>query len=758
MDEQLSAQFHVFKGEKFLGGHFFSKGRVCIGSSRKADILLNHRAVHAVHAVVHMDGRRLFLENKYPNNGLQVNGAFVTSSAPLETRDVIAIGPYAIRVDIQGAPGEIDRQATAGNVSKTRQQAFRLVLIDGYDSAEEMLAASRQLTGIFGEDEKKWLSRLARGPAIIRKDVDQGKIQRLQQKLESRGIFCKIEKYYRNVPQESVEKQVTETAAPPTLPETETGVQIKQHSLPRSKADASVPEPEALHPTPQASGFNAASLPPPEDEPEQDPEEAEESLWVAPFNLKARLEAGVEAGSPAAQPPEPALMRLCIVKSIGEAITDAVSLKPGERYSVSAETGPRTFAKVSGKGAVNIYFNKHSSGYLLFPDQARRDLEDFKQEANLFRRKKQLYHLSLPPDAAAVIHEGGIDYRITHAPVQPLPSVKTATDPEKSMTWRHWLASVGFHLFLILAISLVYQIRPPAPVREAPRFVKVDPSMLEQLKPEKKQPEAPKPPPKPEPRKKAEKVKQVPKKLRPKSTAKPEIKKKASSADRHPDAGGGQGKGNTTTRDVEQSGVLGFLGSNDSAGPNKAIASVSNIDAAESPGESEKNFHVGGIKGATGKGKIVVSKDAMVRTKGSSQVLRSAGASGEGSVAALEKGATGQKQVRALVTAKMTNNARVAGGMSRDAVKRVIDRHLDEITLCYETALLDNASISGRAVFEWKILMSGKVGRIGIASSNLNSHEILNCIKSKIQMWQFPKPSGSEVVVSYPFVFDLVAF
>ena len=96
--------------------------------------------------------------------------------------------------------------------------------------------------------------------------------------------------------------------------------------------------------------------------------------------------------------------------------------------------------------------------------------------------------------------------------------------------------------------------------------------------------------------------------------------------------------------------------------------------------------------------------------------------------------------------------------MSREMVKRVIDQHLEEITYCYETALMTNPSILGRIVFEWKILMDGRVGEIRIVASSVNSHEIHNCIKTAIKSWRFPKPKGAEVVVSYPFVFDLVTF
>jgi hypothetical protein len=124
----------------------------------------------------------------------------------------------------------------------------------------------------------------------------------------------------------------------------------------------------------------------------------------------------------------------------------------------------------------------------------------------------------------------------------------------------------------------------------------------------------------------------------------------------------------------------------------------------------------------------------------------------------LERGSTGKKKVQAMVTAKMSRTVKIEGGMSREMVKRVIDQHLDEITYCYETALLTNPSILGRIVFEWKILKDGSVGEIRIVASSVNSNQIHGCIKSAIKSWQFPKPVGTEVIVSYPFVFDLVSF
>jgi hypothetical protein len=193
-------------------------------------------------------------------------------------------------------------------------------------------------------------------------------------------------------------------------------------------------------------------------------------------------------------------------------------------------------------------------------------------------------------------------------------------------------------------------------------------------------------------------------------------------------------------------------------GPSEAIAAVTNLDAVPVPGASGKNFTVGGVKGSLGNGKISVATGAMIQTKGSQKVLRSAGARGKGEVAALERGSTGKRQIQAMVTAKMSRTVRIEGGMSREMVKQVIDQHLHEITYCYENALMSNPNIMGRMVFEWKILMDGRVGEVHIVASSVNSHEIHDCIRGAIKSWRFPKPQGAEVVVSYPFVFDLVAF
>ena len=216
-------------------------------------------------------------------------------------------------------------------------------------------------------------------------------------------------------------------------------------------------------------------------------------------------------------------------------------------------------------------------------------------------------------------------------------------------------------------------------------------------------------------------------------------------------------KGNVTNRNINKTGLLGLLGDSSGVKGNKVIAAVTNLDAVSSPNAREDSFKVGGIVGKLGSGKIEIPTGGVIKTKSSSQVLRSAG-SGEDRVGALRGGTAGQKGIKGMVSADLVKKASIQGGMSREAVKEVIDEHMDEITFCYENALMDEPSIVGSIVFEWKILMTGRVGEVGIKSSMVRSNRIHSCIKKAIRSWQFPEPRNTEVVVSYPFVFDIVGF
>jgi pSer/pThr/pTyr-binding forkhead associated (FHA) protein len=641
---QLQTHFSVYEELKLVADQVFEKNRITIGRSRRADLCLDHDAVEAIHAEVHHRKRKVFLTNRFPRNGLRLNGRSV-GMVELRPDDVIQIGPYSLQLEIiETETVELGHRPPVDKTPATEPASEALTETDAVTAA----------------------------------------------------------------PQE-----------PPPAPVIEVAFTEIFEDL---------------------------------------PDEDEEETWEAPFSLQSELAqtAGTESHREEAPP-----RQLQVIRTIDETVVDVCNLNGRERYVIDTAAGRIRLVDANRKGERFVSLLPAFGGYLQAPSgEVTADLGSYKQPEYLKDRKKQLYRMPLPAERAVVVEAQGCSYRIARVDRHSTPDVSLAARPA-DLTWRHWVFSTGIHVLLLACLALALALKTSAPETPRPHFVEIDPAMLEKLKP----PEVPPKPELPEAAKKTEppkpepiKPQQPPKKVAKKRPAKKKVAR-SQPVSRHAKAGGGHGKGNIKNRNIKQAGLLSMLGSPSGSGAASAMAAVSNLDAVALPGASDKNFSVGGLKGALGDGKIsVATQGAIMQTKGSQQVLRSAGAGGSGDVAALERGTTGNKKIQAMVTAKMNRKVMVNGGMSREMVKRVIDQHLEEITYCYETALMTDPSILGRIVFEWKILMDGHVGETRIVSSSVNSHALHSCIKTSIKGWQFPEPVGAEVVVSYPFVFDLVSF
>lgn len=732
-DYRPQAHIFIYENLAYVSDRRFVKNRISIGRSPRADIVLDHPSVADIHALVHFEGRKAFLTNKFPNNGLRLNGRAIQLET-LAHEDVIDIGPFSLKIKMNSA------RKIPELVADT---TYSLRLVNSYASAEAVSRAVKRLAGMLRVDPEKIRPLVEKDNFVIKRNLARPEADRWQNALLKAGIA-------HDVQVENVHGAgVTEKYRP--------AMNVVQPADPEEGAEIQTPEPghEIIF---GASGAMAAAGPVDEED------EDEDDCWEARFSLQQKLTLGEPLRGD-----EQAPAQLQVVKSIGGSVIDVAYLARNKKYHIDTETGPFCLARIKARTGPAVFVTSQMCGYVENAQgQVMADLNEYKTEVFHFRKSSLLYRVPVPQKGAVVIDDGPCRYRVHLTRQLPSPKVAVAPTPP-SFTWKHWAYSGGAHLFFLLCLAIYLYFQAVAPRPQAPHFVKIDPSLMQRLEALKK-PKPPKvqpPPPKPEPVRVAEKLK-PPKKKRVVKRSKPILnasksrstKKRiaATGSSRHPRAGGGFGQGNIKNRNINQTGLLSVLSSTSIGGPSEAIAAVTNLDAVPVPGASSKNFTVGGVKGSLGNGKIAVARGTMIQTKGSQKVLRSAGARGKGEVAALERGSTGKRQVQAMVTAKMSRTVKIEGGMSREMVKQVIDQHLQEITYCYENALMSNPNIMGRMVFEWKIMMNGRVGEIHIVASSVNSHVIHDCIKSAIKSWQFPKPVGSEVVVSYPFVFDLVSF
>ena len=99
-----------------------------------------------------------------------------------------------------------------------------------------------------------------------------------------------------------------------------------------------------------------------------------------------------------------------------------------------------------------------------------------------------------------------------------------------------------------------------------------------------------------------------------------------------------------------------------------------------------------------------------------------------------------------------TGDADVRGALSREVIRRVIRRHINEVRFCYEQGLNQRPDLEGRVNARFTISSSGAVLNPSIADSTLGDTQVEQCIVGALGRWTFPAPDGGgSVYVSYPF-------
>jgi hypothetical protein len=131
---------------------------------------------------------------------------------------------------------------------------------------------------------------------------------------------------------------------------------------------------------------------------------------------------------------------------------------------------------------------------------------------------------------------------------------------------------------------------------------------------------------------------------------------------------------------------------------------------------------------------------------------------GGGGIGALGAGTIGKGSVAGTVTHAVSRNIGAQGSIDKEAVAKVINAHLHEVSSCYERALLKTPGLAGKIVLEWQITTSGSVGTARTKSSTMQSAAVESCILTVLKQWQFPAARGAGVVITYPFMFNSVGY
>jgi TonB family protein len=99
--------------------------------------------------------------------------------------------------------------------------------------------------------------------------------------------------------------------------------------------------------------------------------------------------------------------------------------------------------------------------------------------------------------------------------------------------------------------------------------------------------------------------------------------------------------------------------------------------------------------------------------------------------------------------------AEVRGSLSKEIIRRVIQRRVNEVRFCYEQELHARPDLHGRVNVKFIISPEGAVQAATIESTELAAARVEACIVQAVRRFTFPAPDGGGIaVVSYPFVFD----
>jgi TonB family protein len=97
--------------------------------------------------------------------------------------------------------------------------------------------------------------------------------------------------------------------------------------------------------------------------------------------------------------------------------------------------------------------------------------------------------------------------------------------------------------------------------------------------------------------------------------------------------------------------------------------------------------------------------------------------------------------------------ATVRGSLDKEIIRRIIQRHINEVKSCYELELMKLPGLSGRVMVQFTIAPSGQVIASVLQNSTVANGRVENCTVQAVRRWEFPKPlGGGLVIVSYPFL------
>ena len=98
-------------------------------------------------------------------------------------------------------------------------------------------------------------------------------------------------------------------------------------------------------------------------------------------------------------------------------------------------------------------------------------------------------------------------------------------------------------------------------------------------------------------------------------------------------------------------------------------------------------------------------------------------------------------------------DAATTGRLSKEIIQRIVRRHLGQVRVCYEQALVREPTREGKVTVLFVIGTEGGVTSTKVDSSDVGDPDLERCVTDVFDTMAFPKPEGGIVSVRYPLIF-----
>jgi pSer/pThr/pTyr-binding forkhead associated (FHA) protein len=804
-------QVFIFKEGRFWGTECFSQPSLIIGRSPESDLQIDDDITSRTHAQISVTPEGVILEDLGSSNGTFVNGEPIERCF-LENRDEVSIGIYTLKVKLlsrkKPAPrfhdetrimdrdvikddrteivqpeqvdadmlvddNELVEPAESTYVVKARREQSSPVREIEPDRKGEIAAALREELHAGSDFDAPLTDRLSHPPAeavnefqrrqpdeyFVKTQVepapepaaepepaqpaDQGVRWLTPQPTESPSLQLADE-----LEPEAPKMEAPESWAP--MPEPEPAPSFSPPvNEPSVQVSDQLMRPEEPEPAPRAPAGAAAMLDTQFEAGDEDEEEGMLSEFVEPFSLLNNL---IRENFATPQVPTEANPVIEIIGySQEKQVMSYEQIARGKRFRI----GPKKFvlARYKSQAACDVMFTDEFSGGVITGGRTV-SVDELKTGTNRVgsRKGQNVYAYKLMKgDYANLIHDGGGSFlRFVNPPKLPPAPRRNKFDP---LSLKIFGSAFLAHVLFIVILSFFSNPVEAGDNADIDRFAKVD---IKDLQAEIPQEEAEVPLDQlPEPEKAEE---EKPEKEEKKEEPKKEEKKKVKKTRRHSRKKAGDGGGGGESAGAGMMAALGNL--NKKKPSQNIVAAVSNLDAVRVPG-GRSRYKVSGLVTKLPTSSVVLSRGRGVGVKAGIDLLR--GGKGRGGRAgigpgALGGGSIGRRKVGGVVFKAPKRKMRVRGHLSREAIAKVVRKHLREIQYCYERNLLLSPNLQGKVIMEWTIAVSGSVTVVKTKNNTMASPAVAMCIAAKIKQWKFPKPKGGIVIVSYPFIFNSIGF